>query len=125
MADEFDPTEHTVAEVNEYLSGVTDPDEIARVRALEEAGSNRSSIVWPDLSDDPDEEPAPEPDPVPEPEPEPDPEPEPEPEPEPDPEPEPEEPDDPDDDWTPRQWFTETHGRPVKAHRSKYEIVRR
>lgn len=103
MADEFDPTEHTVAEVNEYLSGVTDPDEIARVRALEEAGSNRSSIVWPDLSDDPDEEPAPDPEP----------------------EPEPEEPDDPDSDWAPRQWFTETHGRPVKAHRSKYEIVRR
>lgn len=43
---EFDPSEATVEQVHEYIAGV-DAEEIARVRAAEEAGRNRSSIHWP------------------------------------------------------------------------------
>lgn len=45
-ATQFDPTQHTVAEVNEYLDGLQDsPEEHSRVIALEIAGKNRTSIV--------------------------------------------------------------------------------
>lgn len=43
-ADEFDPNQHTVAEVNEYLGAVDDPAERDRVIAAERAGRNRSGI---------------------------------------------------------------------------------
>lgn len=48
MGEHFDPNEHTVHEVTEYVTASTDADEVARVRAAEEAGKNRSSIEWPE-----------------------------------------------------------------------------
>ena len=40
---EFDPTDHTVAEVQEYLDA--NPDEAKRVRKAEKSGKNRATIV--------------------------------------------------------------------------------
>lgn len=40
----FNPEQHTVAEVNEYLAGVDD-DEKIRVLEIEEATKNRKSII--------------------------------------------------------------------------------
>ena len=40
---EFDPSDHTVAEVQEYLEA--NPDEGKRVRKAEKAGKNRAGIV--------------------------------------------------------------------------------
>jgi hypothetical protein len=42
----FDPTEHTVAEVNEHLAK-SDPDEQARVMDLERNSKNRATVTVP------------------------------------------------------------------------------
>ncbi len=41
----FDPREHTVAEVQEYLAGVTDEQERQRVVDVERSGKGRTGIV--------------------------------------------------------------------------------
>lgn len=41
----FDPTGSSVAKVREYLDGVTDANEVARVLGAERAGKNRSTIT--------------------------------------------------------------------------------
>lgn len=41
--DAFDPSDHTVAEVNEYLASA-DPDEVERVLAAEKKGKGRKSV---------------------------------------------------------------------------------
>lgn len=46
QASDFDPADHTVAEVNEHLAN-SDPNEVERVLGLEASGKNRSSIAAP------------------------------------------------------------------------------
>ncbi|PSK95777.1 hypothetical protein CLV30_12829 [Haloactinopolyspora alba] len=41
----FDPAEHNVDDVNEYLANTENPDEVTRVLEAEAEGKNRSSIV--------------------------------------------------------------------------------
>lgn len=57
----FDPSEHTVEDVNEHLAAhaASSPGEVSRVLALEEAGQNRKTIVDPRLSGPADENPTP------------------------------------------------------------------
>lgn len=50
----FDPNEHTVADINDYLkSNQHAPGEIDRVLALEAAGQDRSSVKDPRKPNDP------------------------------------------------------------------------
>lgn len=51
----FDPSKHTVDEVNGYLAeNLSAPGEIARVLELESAGKNRAGVTDPRLADDSD-----------------------------------------------------------------------
>lgn len=97
---EFDPNDATVKQVEEHLEGAS-AEEIARVREIEEAGQNRSSIHWPDS------EPAPAPDEVVE------------------AEAQTEEGDGSDDaPVDPRPvWNVETHGKPTPAQREFYRVI--
>ena len=44
MTEQFDPADHTVAEVQEHLASAS-PDEFARVQEAEKAGAGRKGVL--------------------------------------------------------------------------------